>query len=224
MEPNEDLELRQRLVQATVDLYNEEPASCTLPRAAAAAGLDLPTARRLYRTKGALLKGYYDLCLLRYRAMLEEIDGYADFDLNEKLSTLVYTLFDLFEEERDFVEGTFEEWICRSPAKSRFQNGVEELIAETLQGTTALPSGADRLLPPLMARQHLRLVRHWLHDESPDAEETLALADKAIAFGAEALQSRLWANGADLARYLLGRALPGGGLDAWADRLRDWRR
>jgi len=220
---DQELAMRQRLVQAAVALYNEDPAACTLSRAAAKAGVDTQAARRLYRTRGALLKGYYDLCLLRYRAMLEEIDGYADFDLAEKLSTFVYSLFDLFEEERDFIEATFEEWICRSPSKSRFQRGVEELMAEHLQDTE-LTGGIAAMLPPLMSRHYLRLVRHWLHDESPDAEETLALADKAIAFGAEALQSRLWTNGADLARYLLGRALPGGAWEAWADRFGGGRR
>jgi hypothetical protein len=221
---DDELEVRQRLVAAAVELYMEDDRACTVQQAALRAGVEQAAAYRLFHGRTALLKYHYYLCTLRYQAMVAEIDGFEQFDLTEKFSNFTYVLFDLFAEEREFVEATFDELVFRSPSKTLFQRQLEEIFAGFLANGTTLPAAVTTAIPSLASPQYLKLVRHWLHDESAGAEETLALADKTIAFAAEALQSRLWSTGADLARYLLGTAVPGRGLEEWAERWRDLRR
>lgn len=220
---DEELETRQALVQGAIQSYLEDREGFSMRRAAQAAGVEPAVAYRLFNGKTALLKYYYALCVWRYEAMIAQIDGFERFELADKLSNLVYTLFDLLQEEREFVDETFEPLIYRSPSKTLFQRRLETLGAGFLEGATPLPA-VGQVLPPLLAGQYLRLVRHWLHDESEGAEQTLALADRAIAFGAEALSSRLWTTGAELAKYLVGQAAQGRGLGGLTALWREGRR
>jgi hypothetical protein len=51
----------------------------------------------------------------------DELKDYQDFTLEEKLSHLVYTHFELFQREKEFVEDTFKDLIAKASSKSKFQ-------------------------------------------------------------------------------------------------------
>lgn len=211
----EVLQMRQHLVQIAVELYLEAPQLCTVQQVAQHAGIELLEVHKLFRSQKAMLKYFYFLCGLRYQAMIAAIDGFEEFDLKEKFSNFGYVLFDLLNEQRAFVDATFEELILHSPAKTLFQRQVEEIFVAFLASESLLPGLVKASLPALLSRQYLRLIHYWLHDESDEAEETLALVDRVIGFGTEALQSRMWFTGAELLRYLVGRAMPVSNMDIW---------
>ena len=217
-----ELEQKQQIVEAAIEVYLEDRPHFSMGRIAAQAQLERADIYRHFPSKKAILKYYYYLCVLRYEAMVDEIEAFADFDLAEKFSNFVYTLFELLGEEREFVEETFEELICRNTGKSQFLRQVEEVFAGFLAQSGALPIAEKAV--PLLAREYLWLVRHWLDDDSQGAEQTLALADKGIAFGAEALESRLLAKGLDLAKFLVNDKLPGFDADGLLRRIKaGWR-
>ena len=131
--------------------------------------------------------------------MTEEIEDFAGWSFEEKLANFAYAMFDMLQEEREFVEEHFVAAVFHAPGTSKFQREVERLIREFL-GESA---GMD-WLAAVLGREYLRLIHFWLADESDDCERSMALVDKASAFIGEAWRSReLVCKGADLAKYLM---------------------
>ena len=58
----------------------------------------------------------------------DELEDYQDFSLEEKFSHMVYTHFELFQHEKEFVEDTFKDLIAKASAKSKFQQMLEDRI------------------------------------------------------------------------------------------------
>ena len=67
-------------------------------------------------------------CFEQYLKQTDELEDYQDFTLEEKLSHMVYTHFELFQREKEFVEDTFKDLIAKASAKSKFQQMLEDRI------------------------------------------------------------------------------------------------
>jgi AcrR family transcriptional regulator len=193
------LKKKQKIVLAAIDLYTDDRANFTVANLARTTRVKKNEIYRLFNSKGSILKYYYPLCVLRYRLMTEEIEDFAAWSFEEKLANFAYAMFDMLQEEREFVEEHFVEAVFHAPGTSKFQREVERLIREFLGEAAGI-----EWLAAVLGREYLRLIHFWLADESDDCERSMALVDKASAFIGEALRSReLVCKGADLAKYLM---------------------
>jgi len=134
-------------------------------------------------------------------------------------------LLDALGEQRDFVRETFD-----SPVRRE-----SELRAEVWAELRTLLTG-DRVPEPnrlvtgtwpaqaVLTEVTIGVLRHWVHDDTPDQAATTALVDKLVAFIAELVVFRGVSRGLDLAWYVVqndtlglrrlpvvGRLLPGPG-------------
>ena len=194
-----NLAQKEKIVTAAIALYTDDRAGFTMANIARKTRIKKVEINRLFNSRYAILKYFYVLCVHRYRAMATEIDDFADWSFEEKLSNFAYAMFEMLQEEREFVDEHFVTEIFRPSSVSRFQREVEALFSEFAEGVC----GADRLAS-FLAREYLHLVRFWVADESDDAERTMALVDKASSFVGAALRSgELIESGTDLIRYLI---------------------
>ena len=116
---------------------------------------------------------------------------------------MVYTHFELFQHEKEFVEDTFKDLIAKASAKSKFQQMLEdriELLLSQSHGDASLLQGP--YLSQFIVKELFYLFRFWLQDESDDAEQTMELTDKLISFASEILGSQIFSKGIDLGRTL----------------------
>ena len=190
---------KQKIVEAAIDLFIDDRANYTTANLARKTRIKKADILRLFPSRSAILKYFYPLCVLRYRAMIEEIEEYGDWSADEKLANFAYAMFDMLQEQREFVEEHFVEEIFRASGTSQFQRAAESLFAEILADTCA-----PEQLASFFAKEYLHVVRFWLADDSPDSERTMALVDKIVAFFAQALRSNeLFYAGGDLFKYLV---------------------
>jgi len=199
---------REKIILAAIDLYLQHGMRFTMRSVAQRAKLKEAEVYRLFRTKGAVLKGFYSLCLERYGAIARETEGYDAFDFDEKLAHFVYVMFDLMEEQKDFVEDTFDALIFKSTQKTQFQRELEGMIAAHLEPPGAVSKTLQGLIGTprvyaFLVKEYFFLVKFWLEDESDNAEKTMALADKLTAFIGECLKSRVLDRGLDLLKFLI---------------------
>ena len=103
-----DLLMRQRIVQAAIELYKDGEEDASEDAIAEAAGVPIKAFYASFDNRHDVLPAYYLLTTELYEATCAEIDGYAAFSTEERAATLIFTLFDLFESERPFVQATFE--------------------------------------------------------------------------------------------------------------------
>ena len=195
----EPLAQKQKIVSTAIALYIDDRANFTIANIARKIRIKKVDIYSLFNSRSAILKYYYPLCVERYRIMTAEIDDFATWSLEEKLANFAYALFDMLQEEREFVDEHFTEAIFHGSATSRFEHDVEALLKEFI--------GEDCTtgwLASFLAREYLHLVRFWLADESSDAQRTMALVDKATSFVGEAVHSSaLIYKGIDLTKYLV---------------------
>ncbi|MBD3614924.1 MAG: hypothetical protein HUJ22_00025 [Gracilimonas sp.] len=215
-----ELNIKIGLTQAAIDLYIEDRFS--IPNLTKETGKSASEIYTIFPNKKSILKFYYPSLVIRYRAMISEIDDFDSYSISEKLSNFAFTLFDMMDERRGFVEDTFEkyEWKCAS--KSEFQKEIKSLFKDffTTDGNIATSAGlfiGDWFYASLKT-QYLFLIKFWLEDDSEARERTFALTDKITGFIEELVYSKIVDKGFDLAKYSLNAS----GFSKQVEDFNDW--
>lgn len=201
----ETFQIKFTIAEAAVQQYEERGSNFTLKQVAEAADITVSDIFEHFPNKKAILLFYYEAMIVRYRLMLEDIDGFGDYLLAEKLSNFAYTSFDMFGEHEDFVRQTFKPLIICSFSKTEFEKGVEELLSEFFNSDPRISMGSSFLMNDylyrLLRKKYLMLVRFWLQDESEDKELSMELTDKYTAFIQEIMYSAAVDRGVDLVKF-----------------------
>ena len=201
------LALKQRIIAAAIDLYLDFPEPFSVEQIVEAAGVSTEEFYSLFEDEDAPLPAFYDLCLEQYTLLRDSIDGYEAFTLEERISTFVYIMFDLFEEQKMFVKMTFEEYVGWGGAARGFRAAVADEFGTLLDGDDVPVENRFVIGRPffydLLAGRYFALVRFWLDDETEQQEKSVALSDKLIGFFAELATFRGIERGVDLAKYMV---------------------
>src|SRR5699024_3453764 len=139
-----------------------------------------------FPNKEAILQFYYTALIYRYRMMVEEIDQFDSYTLNEKFSNFAYTSFDMLKEKEAFVQDTFKQLILCPRRKTDFEKEIEYLIEDFLESDEQLSASSEIIkngyFYTFLKHKYLKLVCFWLSDDSDDRELTMELTDKLTSF------------------------------------------
>lgn len=164
----------------------------------------------LFPNKKAILEYYYPSLVIRYSAMIEEIEDFESYTISEKLSNFIFTTFDMMDDRREFVEETFEKMVIKKGCNSEFHQEVTALFKHffTTDGRIAVSAGfvMKDYFYEFIAREYLDIVKFWLNDDSTGKERSYALTDKLTGFVEEAIYNKVIDKGFDLAKYLISHA------------------
>lgn len=205
MEPDALL-LKKRLIEAAIDLWINHPDRFTVRYIAEAAEVDQETFFSVFNSKQQVLPAFYDLCVEQYEVLVTQIEGYEAFTLEERLATFIFILFDGLEEQKEFVDTTFDAYIVRDEQSTRFKQKVTQVFANVLESddvpvTNRFVTGWA-LLHEFLTARFIDLVVFWMADDSPDREKTTAYIDKLVGFFAECATFKGLERGVDLVRYM----------------------
>ena len=216
----EKLNLKIELTEAAIDLYIED--KFTIPNLASKTGKTASEIYSLFPNKNAILKFYYPSLIVRYQAMISEIDDFDSYSISEKLSNFAFTLFDMMDERREFVEDTFDKYVWTCSSKSEFQKLIKSLFKDffTSDGKIATSAGffMGDLFYSSLKIQFLSLIKFWLDDNSEGRERTFALTDKITGFIEELIYSKIVDKGFDLAKY----SMSAFGFNKQVEDFNDW--
>lgn len=164
----------------------------------------------LFPNKKAILAFYYPSIIIRYEAMIAEIEDFESFTISEKLSNYIYTSFEMMGENREFVEDTFQSQVFEKGSKSYFSKELSALFKKFFTTDAEIATSAAFLLKDyfyeFLVKEYTFLVKFWLNDSSPNRERTLALADKLTGFVEELVYNKIVDKGFDLLKYLISHA------------------
>ena len=219
MNKNADQDKKQRIVKAAMEIFVESPDSFTMKGISKKARVKEAEIYSFFPNKSAILKHYYVTIVPAYQGMIREIEGYKEYDLSEKLSNFVFSSLDMMQEQRDFVEKTFDELVFRASPKSGFQEHVEALVGEFMEDDPRISASNQYLLNTvafhLITREYFYLVKFWMKDDSTGSEKTMALTDKLTALLSEVLYSGVLDKGIDLGRFLISNRVINPKLPFW---------
>ena len=216
----EKLNLKIELTEAAIDLYIED--KFTISNLTSKTGKTASEIYSLFPNKNAILKFYYPSLIVRYQAMISEIDDFDSYSISEKLSNFAFTLFDMMDERREFVEDTFDKYVWTCSSKSEFQKLIKSLFKDffTSDGKIATSAGffMGDLFYSSLKTQFLFLIKFWLDDNSEGRERTFALTDKITGFIEELVYSKIVDKGFDLAKY----SMSAFGFNKQVEDFNDW--
>ncbi len=205
---NVDASLGDRIaiMQEATKLYLEEESRFTVPNLAKRLEVDSADIYAYYPNKGAILDGYYPLLVERYRAMIDEIDNFREYDLAEKTSNFIYATLDMMMEDRAFVEETFESRVLNTSSDPPFQDEVKSLFKQFFSKDSKIASSSQLLMQDLfydfLVQQYFQIISFWLEDSSEDGEKSMAYADKMTSFLQEVMYTSVLDKGMDLFKFM----------------------
>lgn len=159
-----------------------------------------------FPNKKSILEFYYASLIVRYEMMVDEIDDFESYTLNEKLSNFAFTNFEMLREKEDFVEATLSDYILNSFSKTDFEKELERLIKDFLENDDHISVSSTLVLNSytyaFLRRQYLELLRFWLNDTSEDKELSMELTDKTTAVLQELMYNPILDKSFELAKFI----------------------
>lgn len=210
----EEINSKLQVTEAAVQLYQND--RYTMSNLVDETGLTASEIYSLFPNKRAILEFFYEGIVIRYRAMISEIDDFGSYTVSEKLSNFVFTSFDMMEEHRAFVESTYDAMVFRRD-RSNFRSAVQELFRDFITEDADVAVSASFFMGDFfysfLAKEYTHILKFWLKDKSAGSERSMALTDKLTGFVEEVLYNKIADKGFDLAKYLynhagLGRDIP----------------
>lgn len=205
----EQINNKIELCESAIDLILSE-GSFSIAQLSEATGKTASQIYSLFPNKKSILKYYYPSLVIRYSAMIEEIEDFESYTISEKLSNFIFTTFDMMEDRREFVEDTFEKMVFKKGCSSEFHQEVTALFKHffTTDGRIAVSAGfvMKDYFYEFIAREYLDIIKFWLNDDSDGKERSFALTDKLTGFVEEVVYNKVIDKGFDLAKYLISHA------------------
>lgn len=119
------------LCESAIDLILSE-GSFTIAQLSEVTGKTASQIYSLFPNKKAITEYYYPSLVIRYSAMIGEIEDFESYTISEKLSNFIFTTFDMMEDRREFVEDTFEKMVFKKGCNSEFHQEVTALFKHFL--------------------------------------------------------------------------------------------
>lgn len=200
-----NLKEKIEITMEAVSLYEQRDGNLTFHDIARQTDYSVAQIFNHFSKIDEVLLFYYESLVIRYEAMIEEIDDFGSYTLSEKLSNFIYASFDLMSENESFVRATFKPMIVCNLQKTNYQKRIQNVISGFIKNDDMIPGGSSFLLNKyyfnLLQHKYLRLVVFWLNDDSNDKEITLELTDKLTGFLQETLYTSIVDRGIDLVKF-----------------------
>jgi AcrR family transcriptional regulator len=198
--------IKLAIADAAAQVYVERDGAFNLHQAARKAGLNVGTILEYFDNQQDIIYFFYASLVKRYRLMIEDIEGFAEFTLSEKLSNFAYASFDMLAEHEDFVKATFNQYILCSCKKAAYESDIENLLADFIKNDPGRSASSDLMVNKcslrLIRKKYLHLVKFWLNDKSEDKQVSIELTDKITGLIEEALYTSVIDRSFDLAKFL----------------------
>jgi len=203
---NQEQEIKLNIVDAAIRVYSTDRIRFTSDILALEAGISKDELYQYFESKYAVIRYYYEWTVNQYESMISEIEDFADFTTAEKISNFLYTLFDILDEQEQFVRLTYRRYIYHALMKTGFQQHMEQLYKSFIDNDDSIPSFNKNMaalpLNRTLARTSMWIISYRLDDESPQQEKTLALVDKVTALFDEILTNTVPDKTLDLITFL----------------------
>jgi len=160
-----------------------------------------------FPNRNAILDYYYESRLLLLDDITQKIEGFHTFTLSEKLSTVILTILDLFQEHREFVLETYRSRVaCSSNDRTGFNTGIKERVSEIFKSDSGVSTFSgmvfQSLFISLFTLHFHAIVRVWMNDKSDSMGTTMALVEKWTSLVQEIFYSAVIDKGFDLAKFI----------------------
>jgi hypothetical protein len=207
------------IANIAAQLYVENGGTFSLHQVARKADTNVGTVLEYFDNQQDIIYFFYASLVKRYHLMIEDIDGFDEFTLSEKLSNFAYASFDMLAEHENFIKGTYKHYILCSCKRTKYENEIEKLLADFIKNDPGRSASSDLVVSKcslrLIRKKYLHLVKFWLNDNSENKQVSVELTDKVTGLIEEALYTSLIDRSFDLAKFLFSNDTISGHVPLW---------
>jgi len=159
-----------------------------------------------FPNRSSILLYFYESRILLHQEQTNQIDDYISFSLGEKLSNLFLTLFDMFDEHREFVNLTYDELAIKHPDscfKKLFLKGIEQIFSSDNRIAASSRVFVNQRIYLFMFYSFNIILKSCFSDDAKTHEHCMALTDKLCSFIEELFYTQILDKGFDLGKYLI---------------------
>lgn len=207
----DQLELRKLISDSAVELYMKNEGMFTIRNVAARATIGSDTIYSFYASKQEMLADFYNLVPALYKEHIQTIPDYNQFLLADRISSFIFTTFDVLSAQQSFVEQTFGK-ITDSTDCKPWRSGIARILMDIFDNDPRV-SDINRALIPDIAYDagsvlFSHIIQFWIDDTSDGTGKTLALVEKSTALIQEIMYTDVLGKGIDLFRFLYAQVGP----------------
>ena len=189
-------ETRERIVDAALTLFREHGFEKTTMRAIAAeAGMSLGSAYYYFRSKDALIQGFYDQVQADHRAAAAEILE-TERSFEKRLSRVLLAWHEVAAPYHGFAGVLFRTAADPDSPLNPFseesapaREASTDILRDVIRGAREkFPADLDEDLPQLLWLFHMSMVLYWVHDRSDDLAKSRRLIERGSAMVAKFLK------------------------------------
>lgn len=210
-----------QLAKKAAIYYSQSPSEFTLIDFCISQDISSAELYENFPNKESLFAAYYQHLPTSVYENARSIDGWDEFTLAEKLTMLIHSSFDEFEEILPFAKDTFGPVVTKSVkgelAKKNTTAILKELFSSDRRTSSYIMLVHFDFIYDFYFTEYGHLVKYWIRDSSAGKEKTFALTDKLTGFIQEVVYNNVFDKGVDLARFFLDNRiikLPFG-IDSW---------
>ncbi len=200
MDPN-----RSAIIEATVDVYIDDPANVTPQAVCERAGLSVAVFDSHFSSVNDVIRAWYPHAVDVVAVQASGIPEFDSLSLQDRLGTFCFMLLDVMEARLPFVTATYRHQAA--PFGSEFQRRLRETLqtilrAPNVPGVNYLVVDTD-VTRFIIAESIVQVIQTWLHDDTPDRARATALIDRVLSLLAEIMTNRVPEKAVDLVRYVV---------------------
>lgn len=199
-------QIKYHISACAIQLWLKQNKRFTINQLLELAKIDASTFFEHFNSKKDALRFFYIQLPLRLEAMLAEIPDFDSYTLSEKLNTVSFSIFDMLDEQKDFVAGSFQEFAGCTAVNDLMANSMQPVFERVFSGDPQISNSISFFLSRSFCLVYSSLfsisVRNWIRDESPGKEYSIALTDKWNSFVQEALYTKVFDSAFDLGKYI----------------------
>lgn len=204
--PSSDVQDTPPLSAIAADLYMRQRHDSGFLAISKESGISVDDLQTAWSTRPNLLKSYYSDAFRRYTELESSVPDFKQYNLSEKLATLIFSLSDELEHIPGFASETFSVLAYDASASGSFGQLVFERIRWFIDSDQQVSSLANPIInktsSKLLQKVIMMLIFEHLRDPSPDKEYSSALIDKTTTFIESLYYSGITDKAIDLAKYL----------------------
>lgn len=198
---------KRSIIEAAVDLIIELGfEKATMRKIARQAGVGDATIYKYFSTKEKILLAYYEVKAQDTIKELEEISDFDEYDLQEKVQTLVETYLDKIIGDREFVQESIKMILYTpiflfkdvAPVKKEFNTVVKTFLDSAVEKGELEEFPFMNMIPDFASEYVMAILLYWTQDESDEFSDTTQLIDLTLSLGILVLKSGIINKGTEM--------------------------
>lgn len=203
---------KRKIIKTAVELFSENSYNkVTMRTIARSAEIGDATIYKYFPTKDKILVAYYEITAEDAVLALNDIEGFEEYNLQEKIQVLIDNYLGAMLADREFVSESFPLLFQSSmflfgdtnPIRKELHTAIAHFLDEAFANNEIPGFPFQTVLPDIICEYIIGVLHFWIKDESDEFHETTQFIDITLNLAMSLLKSGIINRTTDFLGFML---------------------